>query len=92
VADFQVRTQDKICKAPTCRELGERLPAYVEDKQRFACVYIHPNNGENVFYFDDDREVDARAKMLIHLVGVGLVKFKEANNDGISGGMPQVWE
>lgn len=77
-------------KAPTVRELGEKLPAKIEDDLRFELISIKMTAGWLVAYTDDitwfkgesmveDTEADARAKMLIWLVENGITTFENRN-------------
>ena len=80
-------------KAPTCRELGEWLPIYLEEDiyldidhpspDVWIVSYIkttHPLQ-ESIIAFDDNTEPNARAKMLIWLVENGYVEFKEGKGE-----------
>jgi len=81
-------------KAPTCRELGEWLPVYLEED-----IYLdidHPSSDvwivsyiktthplqKSIISFYDNTEPNVRAKMIIFLAENGHVKFEEGKGEG----------
>lgn len=70
-----------VCSAFTVAELGEMLPPFVTT-EKYLCqgkprFNTHEENSIEQHSWHDDRESDARAKMLIHLIKNKLIQFKQ---------------
>ena len=73
-----------VIKAPTCRELGEWLPASISVKGNIYELNIELNaisydtyDDRSIGYYGDDNEANLRAKEIIWLAKNGYVKFKK---------------
>lgn len=68
------------CSTFTVAELGEMLPIWSEivkrEKEDWVCIVRHKHIDINDHSFDD-KEADARAKMLIHLIKNNLMKLEK---------------
>jgi len=75
-----LKSYREVLKAPTCRELGERLPHDVDHfkdfKEGWLCEFGDKEKGIVQSYWEDT-EANARAKMLIFLVEDGYIKFSK---------------